>query len=104
MKIAENNGKFVGVTYAHSVERGKHEWFKHKKTAYLETLFILEQYRGEGIGTDLCKLTEKWAINAGYSYLSLRTSHTDSMEGQEFAKKQGLKTTHAIMGKILDVS
>lgn len=65
LQIALENGEIVGFIHA---ERGKFNRIRH--TAYIVT-GILQSHRGQGIGTALFELLDKWAVENRMTRLEL---------------------------------
>jgi RimJ/RimL family protein N-acetyltransferase len=80
----QEEGKLVGylIAIGGSVKRTKH-------SAYL-VIGILEEYRGQGIGTALFQCLEDWAINHNISRLEL-TVVTQNDSGVALYKKSGFE-------------
>lgn len=80
----QEKGKLVGylIAIGGSVQKTKH-------SAYL-VIGILEEYRGQGIGTSLFQRLEAWAISANISRLEL-TVVTLNEAGVALYKKSGFE-------------
>ncbi|WEG14467.1 GNAT family N-acetyltransferase [Pullulanibacillus sp. KACC 23026] len=80
--VAEENGKLVGylIVLGGTVKRTKH-------CAYL-VVGILQDYRGQGIGTKLFDNVTKWALKHNLSRLEL-TVVTENKAGVALYKKSG---------------
>ena len=60
-------------------------------TAYVKDIWIREDYRGQGIASDLMRRVEAFARKKGAVYVALETME---FEGPEFYRKIGYKQEH----------
>lgn len=58
------------------------------EAAFLDELFIEEEFRGKGIGLKAVEFAEKYAIKKGYKALRLEVEHTNNI-ARELYNKMG---------------
>lgn len=87
LKIAEIDGKPVGVVFAKKAHRNP--WSIFNEHLLLDNIFVLPNYRRQGVALELIKATMEWARAAGYDYvegeISLRNEASRGL-----CKKAGL--------------
>lgn len=93
--VAEVNNKVVGILhYKESIDE------KYKDYGYLESLYVLKDYQGLGIGKELFKIAIKAFIDLGYDNMYL-----ECLQGNDainFYKKYGGKVIDTIDFPIRD--
>jgi len=71
------------------------------ETAFLDELFINEEFRGKGIGLKAVEFAEKYAIKKGYKALRLEVEHTNHIARELYNKKGFTAHERHIMTKWL---
>lgn len=63
--VAELGGLVIGYIYIEVKENEHPELYKVQKRGYVNTIIISENYRGQGIGTELLKQGTSWLVSQG---------------------------------------
>ena len=71
------------------------------ETAFLDELFINEEFRGKGIGSIAVEFAEKYAIEKGYKALRLEVEQTNHKAQKLYRKKGFVVHERSIMTKWL---
>ena len=89
--VAEADGKIAGYTFGYIDEHATEERLEYKdeKVGYIEDFYINDDYRGQGIGTELLTRIEGAFKAMGCVVLTLHTSTMRPAHG--FYQKHGLK-------------
>jgi len=97
--VAENeSGDVVGVATIHLFE----SLHSSEPVAWLTTVVVDEQARGQGVGSALVTRAEKWAIDHGARRISL-TSAVRRERAHEFYKARDYEHTGVRLSKVLPV-
>jgi Predicted acetyltransferase len=80
--IAENNDAVMGVIVGHS----------YYKEVHITDLIVKEEYRGEGVGSELIRRVEEEFGNRGYENINLTTY---AFQAPEFYKRLGFEVEFA---------
>lgn len=73
--VADNEGKVVGYIFAEIVDSVSHNSaYGIKSVGYIDSVYVMEEYRGHGIGTELIERAQQWfkSKNITISTLGLR--------------------------------
>ena len=70
--IAEKDGERLGAVFAWSNKRSKLSWSTFPKTAYLDNIIVLPEYRRQGVGTALLQAAKEWAKDTGHAYMDAK--------------------------------
>lgn len=100
-KIAELDDKNVGAVFALSVKRRSLGWSKHEKEAYLDNIFVEEEFRRRGIGTALLNTVKEWAKKTEHSYLYTKIVSSND-PSRRFFSANGCEETDVIAGADMD--
>ncbi len=93
--VAEVNNKVVGILHYKESQNDN-----YKDYGYLESIYVLRDYQGKGIGKDLFKIAIKGLIDMGYNKMYL-----ECLQGNDtinFYKKYGGKIIDAVDFPIKD--
>ena len=64
--------------------------------AYLEGLYLKEEYRGMGLGREAIEIIKTWSRGQGFTELGMDTELTN-LKAQKFFKAVGLQETYKIV-------
>jgi len=99
--IACDGDKIAG--YVHGVIRTDYvegsEQYRNSKVGYIESLFVLSEYRKQGISRKLCELLEEWSIENGAKEIA-SDAYADNTDSIEFHKAIGFTVNKPIVGFI----
>jgi N-acetylglutamate synthase-like GNAT family acetyltransferase len=93
--VAEENGRVVGCVSIHLF----YSLHTSEPNAWLTAVVVDEDARGRGIGAEMVKRAEVWAIQNGALRISL-TSALHRTEAHEFYKAHGYEQTGVRLAKI----
>lgn len=94
--IIERNGKRVGFVWAEQVRSS----LTGKASAHILDVFVVESFRGKGLGRSLLHEVETWAIQRGLSSITLNVAAHNSVAIGLY-KGCGFKTEALRMNKSL---
>lgn len=97
--VAEDSGKIVGFLKADITEIPS--FFIHPKILYLDDLFVLPDYRRQGIAKALILKAEELAKEKNIKRIQARV-YTFNTGMHEFLKSLGYHSPHATWDKTLD--
>ncbi|WP_184550393.1 GNAT family N-acetyltransferase [Mucilaginibacter sp. FT3.2] len=69
--VAEIDGELVGSGYARIKQREK-VYFDFERFAYLGFMYVLPQYRGNGVNQAIIEELKKWSLKQGLTELRLQ--------------------------------
>jgi len=99
--VACHGDEIVG--YVHGVIRTDYvegsEQYRDPKTGYIESLFVVSEYRKQGISRELCKMLENWSIEQGAVEFA-SDAYTDNTDSIAFHKAIGFEVSRPIVGFI----
>ncbi|MCL2556168.1 MAG: GNAT family N-acetyltransferase [Firmicutes bacterium] len=99
--VACDGNEIVG--YVHGVIRTDYvegsEQYQNPKVGYIESLFVLSEYRKQGISRKLCKMLEDWSIEQGAVEFA-SDAYADNTDSIEFHKAIGFEVSRPIVGFI----
>ena len=88
------------IAYVHGVIRTDYvegsEQYRNPKVGYIESLFVLESYRKQGISRKLCKMLEDWSIEKGALEFA-SDAYADNFDSIAFHKAIGLEASKSIV-------
>jgi len=88
------------IAFVHGAIRTEYiegsEQYKNPKVGYIESLFVLPQYRKQGIAKRLCTMLEKWAKNQGANEFA-SDAYADNKESIAFHESIGLTASPPII-------
>lgn len=93
--VAEVNNKVVGILHYKESQNDN-----YKDYGYLESIYVLKDYQGKGIGKELFKIAIKGLIDMGYNKMYL-----ECLQGNDtinFYKKYGGKVINTVDFPIKD--
>jgi len=93
--VAEENGRVVGCVSIHLF----YSLHTSEPNAWLTAVVVDEDSRGRGVGAEMVKRAEVWAIQNGALRISL-TSALHRKEAHEFYKAHGYEQTGVRLAKI----
>ena len=96
--VAEDNGTIVGYLAAKIEDRPP--VFEEDKRGWVDSVYVLENYRGQGIGRKLTEETLKWLKNKGIKQVELSVDSKNEF-GYKVWKSLGFETWQIIMKKSL---
>ena len=73
--LAEKEGQVIGFIELNI--RNFAEGSRHSQVPYVEAWFVASNHRGKGVGKQLMKQAEQWAIEKGFSELASDTEVTN---------------------------
>ena len=97
--VAIINGKIVGCLIGGIKEAG--DYRNISKIVEGETVFIEEEYRGQGIGTEFMKMLENWAKEKGAERLRYIVSSRNE-KAIKLYKELGCEVYDVVLEKVLD--
>ena len=86
--IAEEKGKTVGYIFG-KIEEPEH-YYIYKKRGFIVDAFVLEKYRGKGIGEKLARRLMAWFRSRGIKWYRV-SAYVKNKPGVKFWKKMGFK-------------
>jgi len=86
--VAEDDGKIVG--YSEGIIENLPSPFKNKKVGVLESLYIIKEYRSQGLGERLSREVLKWLKSRGIKEYKLTVHHANATAYRLY-KKMGFK-------------
>jgi len=92
--IAEDGEQVIG--YLAGGLNKKCSWRKIGKIASLKNLFIKDEYRGQGVGTELVKMFKDWCREKKIQRIDV-TAAARNHAGINFYKKQGFEDYHVTL-------
>ncbi len=92
--VAEENGKIIG--YLAAEIRDLPAWRKQSKSAEIVEIFVLTEFRGHGIGSQLVEKCLLWCRKKGVQKVKLEAS-AGNADGIRFYKKFGLKEKEVVL-------
>jgi ribosomal protein S18 acetylase RimI-like enzyme len=92
--VVEDNGVIVGFL-AGKIEN-RPPVFEVKRRGWIDSIFVLEDYRVQGIGKELTRKMLEWFKRRGISYVELSVDSRNEI-GQEVWKTLGFKTWKKMM-------
>lgn len=95
--LAVDNSKIIGYLCA---GKGSEEYRAVTKYAEIESLFVLSEYRNQGIGKMLMDGFKEWAKNLGISRLKVEVVSINS-RSLEYYKREGFVPTYLELEAIL---
>ena len=96
--VASDKDKIVAYTHGairHDYVEGSLQ-YKNPKAGYIESLYVLEAYRKQGIAKKLCKLLEEWVVKQGATELA-SDAYATNHASIAFHKAIGLEATEPII-------
>jgi GNAT superfamily N-acetyltransferase len=96
--VAEDNNKIIG--YLAGDIKNATSWRKKMKIVEGESMFVLPEYRSQGIGSKLFEEFFKWAKEKGATRVSLTASFAN-VKAIKFYKKLGFKEYDLVLEKEL---
>lgn len=88
--IAEINGKVIGYIAGRLLSTDRYASRTVENFAEIDNMFVLEKYRGKGIGTQLVKAFLKWSKARKVDRIKVVTA-AKNKKGQNFYKQNGFK-------------
>jgi ribosomal protein S18 acetylase RimI-like enzyme len=90
--IALHQDKVIAYIISEIIEKNEYNIFpKDIKFLRVNDIYVLSEYRKQGIGEELIQITEKEAINNGIKHIFLSTATKDTDSVVKFYKKNGYK-------------
>ena len=86
--LAEGEKKVVGFMTFYLLPNIRHGWHQ----GHIEDFFVLESYRGKGVGTELFHAVKTYCKNNNVKVIKLNSGN-DLIQAHEFYEKNGGKTT-----------
>lgn len=96
--VAEEENKIVG--YAAGEIRELPVWRKKSKAAELVEIFLLNGYRGQGIGSEFLEKFIEWCKGKGVERIKIEASFGNA-DGIRFYKKHGFHEQEMVLEKEL---
>jgi len=91
------------IAYVYGVIRTDYvegsEQYRNSKVGYIESLFVLPEYRKQGISRKLCELLEDWSKEHGAKEFA-SDAYADNTNSIEFHKAIGFEVSKPIVGFI----
>jgi GNAT superfamily N-acetyltransferase len=97
--IADRSGRAVGYAML-KMGPGAATWDLGDRVAELETLSVLADERGSGVGAALMGACRRWALERGARTISVGLAHTNE-DAQRFYEREGF--TPFYLGMVLDL-
>jgi GNAT superfamily N-acetyltransferase len=85
--IAERRGRAVGYAFV-TVGPGAATWDLGDRVGELETLTVLDDERGRGVGAALVEASRRWALERGARSLAVGLAHTND-GARRFYEREG---------------
>lgn len=92
--VAEENTRIIGYILGET-DTPEHHYI-YEKRGYLADIFVLEKYRGRGIGEELTKRLLEWFKARGMRWIIVG-AYTDNVPAIKFWKKMGFKDYVIVM-------
>lgn len=96
--VAEEDGKVVGYIEAEIVEPYEKDLYKITKSGHINSIFVFENYRSKGIGSNLMNEAIKWMKSEGVQICTLGVVHGND-EAMASYQKLGFSTERTKMWK-----
>lgn len=97
LKIAEIDENFAGMIYVERRIPSRLSFSAFHAIAYVEELFVMPEYRRQGIGEALESAAIQWARDQNIPYIEGKID-VNNTASQNLVSKTGRKQTHVIMG------
>src|SRR5919108_2602974 len=98
--VAERDGRAVGYAML-TAGPGAATWDLGDKVAEIETLSVLPEERGGGVGAALMEASRRWALERGVRTIGVGLAHTNQ-GAQRFYEREGFTPFYVEM--VLDLS
>jgi len=98
--IAEDNGIIVGYL-AGKIEK-RAPVFEVDKRGWIDSAYVLEEYRGRGIGRELTERMLEWFKEKGIKYVEVSVDARNQL-GHGLWKSLGFETWQFVMKKRIDI-
>lgn len=92
--VAEDAGKAIGYAFV-TIGLGYASWDTGNRLAQLETLSVLPERRGEGVGAALLEAVWDRLAKAGVDEIGISTT-TTNVDAQRFYERQGFRQSFVI--------
>lgn len=79
---ADNDGEMIGYTFAEITDSVSHnDAYEVKLVGYIDSVYVISEFRGQGIGTELIKRAHEWfkSKNVIISTLGVRAENSKAL-------------------------
>jgi len=99
--VAEHDdGNVVGFANIYVEDLSGRVWSPHKKRAEIDSIGVLTEYQGQGVGAALISAANLWAHNKSATYIRL-TVHAFNERARAMYEREGFTAERIIMTKDL---
>lgn len=96
--VAEDNGRVIGYIEAEIVEHYEKELYEITKSGHINSIFVLDKYRGRGVGARLMNEAIAWMKSKGVQICTLGVVSGND-EALALYQKLGFRTERTKMWK-----